>query len=291
MYEDLPPRLAGELIMTLLYGDTPAGWNIAGTKEVVRRLARADFLDYRSKHYLAPATVAVVAGDFSDSVLGKIQTFLGALPAGNKSNKLPVSETQINPAALWQTKSLDQSHIILACRAEGLSSADHYAYEVLSAVLGGGMSSRLFRRIREEMGAAYYVKANQDAFTDHGFIAVAAGLNNQALVPATRAILEEMARLKKEIIPESELRRVKDSLIGNLYLDLETSQSLANFLGLQEVLKRELLAPEEVAERIEAVTVNHLRAAAEKVFINSGLNFVAVGPTVDERVILDILKF
>lgn len=279
MYEDMPQHQAQDLFQSLLYGDQPAGWNIAGTKETVRSLRREDFLNYRSRHYLPQATVCVVTGNVSPTeLLPKLERQFSTLAQGDKGLKLPVQERQAAPQLKQKEKISDQTHLVLGFRSAGLSSPDEYALEVLAAALGGGMSSRLFRRIREELGAAYYVRAAQEAFTDHGYLAVSAGVTHALLLPVIRAVLEECRRVIDEPVPETELRRVKDSLIGHLYLGLETTSARANFFGFQELLKTELLSPDEIKAKIEQVTAAELQSLAGRTCRAASLNLALVGP-------------
>ncbi len=280
MYEDMPHHQVHDLFMELLYGDQPAGWGIAGTKETVRSFSQTDLLKYRAAHYLPQATLVVVSGRFApDQALASVNNLFATMSKGEKADKLGVRENQSDPAFRVKTKKSDQSHVVLGVRSAGIMSADEMTLEVLATLLGGGMSSRLFVRIREEMGAAYYVRASQDSYTDHGYLAISAGVNNTLLEPAVVAMIEECKKLTTETVPEAELRRVKDSMIGHLYLGLETSSSQATFSGLQELLKHKFETAPALAAKIEAVNAQDLRRIAEEIFQNAKLNLAVVGPT------------
>ena len=153
------------------------------------------------------------------------------------------------------------------------------------------MSSRLFQRVREQMGAAYYVKASSDLYTDHGYFAVSAGVEHSKLEPVVTAILEELAKTAAAPIPADELRRAKDHLAGGMLLGLETSDSLANYYGGQEILREKLMTPDELIQKIEAVTTEEVRAVAKTIFANQGLNMAMVGPFNDQPRAQTILQF
>lgn len=230
MYEDLPMRRVQEIFTTLLYGDQPAGWDIGGRKEVIARLERNDFVKYLKEHYTASATTVVIAGSIDEKVvLEKAKEYFENIATGEKMDKLPVKESQSKPGLLIKNKESDQTHFILGVRAYDMFDDRRYATEVLADVLGGGMSSRLWGVVREEMGAAYYVRVDNDELTDHGYLAASAGVHNEKLLPVIKAILKEFEKLKEEEVGEKELKKSKDHMVGRLMLGLETSDSVASF--------------------------------------------------------------
>lgn len=292
MYEDMPMRRVEELFIALLYGDQPAGWDIAGRKEVIRRLSREDFIKYRAAHYLPAATSIIVAGDFpAKEVAHQIKKLFHRLPQGKKSPRFPTRERQAKPPVLLKFKKSDQSHIVLGSRAWSIFDPRKYALQVLAEVLGGGMSSRLFVRIREEMGAAYYVRANTEMFLDHGYLSVSAGVEHGKLEKVVRGILEEFRRIKKELVGWKELQKAKDHMIGSLMLGLETSDELAGFYGHQEILTHRLIPPEEVVKRILKVKPEEVRAAARALFREDKLNLAVIGPHRKLGSLRKILRF
>ncbi|MEJ0001604.1 MAG: pitrilysin family protein [bacterium] len=181
MYEDMPNRHVQDLIMELLYGDQPAGWNIAGERKNILAMKRDNFTSYKKNHYLPEATVIVVAGQVTEKeVLKEATKVFGTVSRGTKLSKLKVKEHQSKPEVMVKYKKTDQTHFVLAMRTYDLFSKNNAVLSVLGGVLGGGMSSRLFQKLREEMGVGYYVRAYNDAYTDHGFFEVAAGVGQQA---------------------------------------------------------------------------------------------------------------
>lgn len=279
MYEDLPQHKVQDLIMEVLYGDVPAGWSIAGDKETVKKFRKEDFLKYRGEHYVPSATTVVIAGNFKEKEAEKmIKDRFSKMVSAKKNGKLLVSEQQKSPMALIKNKSSDQTHLVLAVRTFDAKDERNYALDVLSQVLGGGMSSRLFQKLREEMGAAYYVRSSNNAFTDHGFFEASAGVDNKRAKEIVSAIVEEFGKIKKEKVEEKELSRAKESIIGNLFLSLETSDSVANFFGIQEVIKKEMENPEEYAKRIKEITAGDVLKVAKEVFREDHLNLALIGP-------------
>ncbi len=291
MYEDDLPAKAQEVLGRLIYGDQPAGWDVSGDKEVIRRLTRDDFLKYRAEHYVAAGTVVVVAGGFSEkAILKKIGERFGPLSRGTLVPKKRTVEHQSSPKVKVHFRKADQAHLAMAFRAFNMFDPRRYALRVAADVLGGGMSSRLFMRVREEMGAAYYIGAGTNLALDHGVLGISAGVDHGKVGDAVRGILDECRRLRDDLVPARELRKSKDHILGNLVLGLETSDDLASFYGGQEVLGRELLSPEAYAARIKKVSAADVRAAARAAIDKKGLNLAVVGPYKDPKMFLKMMK-
>ncbi len=292
MYNDLPQSIVGEEFMKLLYGDTPAGRSIAGTKENIQKMQKTDFIDYRSKHYVASATTIIVAGKINEKeIVKKITTAFKDIGKWKKDDKEKVVEHQKLPHIAVHYKDTDQTHIILGVRSFNTYNKYNPIIRVLDGVLSGGMSSRLFQKLREEMGICYYVGSENSTFTDHGFLSVAAGVDSKRVSEAITTILSEMNKLKDILVKPEELNKVKQYLIGNLNLGLESSNSQAGFLGGQEVLRKDLKTPEDIIKEIKAVTADEIKFVAERIFKNDGLNLAIVGKFKDDKEFKNILHF
>lgn len=291
MYEDMPQRKIGDIFMHLLYGDQPAGWDVGGEKDIIRKLTKEEFLKYRGLHYLPEATIVVVAGAFDEiATLAQIEKLFGAMPSGQKGGKLPVVESQSKPEIFLKFKESDQTHLMLGFRAFSMFDKRRFVLEVLSDILGGGMSSRLFQKVREELGAAYYVRSGVDLYTDHGYIAAGAGVEHSKLKLVIKTIVEEFVRLAKEPVSEKELARAKSHLSGNLLLGLETSDALATYYGSQEILKKSVITPDEILKEIEAVSTEQIQALAQELFKKDTLNLAMIGPHRDAAEFEDLLR-
>ena len=153
------------------------------------------------------------------------------------------------------------------------------------------MSSRLFQKLREEMGVGYYVRAYNDVFTDHGFFQISAGVDNKRIDEVLVAVLEETKKLKNGEVGEDELNKVKECLIGNMKLSLESSDDIANFYGGQELLKKKIVLAEEKAKELRKVTARDIKDMANRIFTNKNLNLALIGPFKEEKNFLKSLKF
>lgn len=292
MYEDTPMRRVHDFFMQLLYGDQPAGWDVGGRKEVIRKLTRGDFVEYRSAHYVAPATVVVVAGAFREqSILRQVKELFGHLKREPKGKRAKTRERQTKPGIFVKYKKTDQSHLVLGVRACDIFDNRRYALQVLSDVLGGGMSSRLFHRIREILGAAYYIKAGTDLFLDHGYINVWAGADNKRASQVVEAVMDELRRLRTDLVPPDELKKAKEHMVGNFIMSLETPDEMAGYFGGQEVLTRRTMKPEDLAKKIQGVRAEEIRKVARSFFRNDRLNFAIIGPYRDAARFTKIVRF
>lgn len=291
MYLDLPQHIVANEFNKLLYGDKPAGWDIAGPKENILKMRRQDFIDYRNKHYVASATTVVVAGKIDEKdIFKKVSTAFKDIGKWKKEGKEKVVENQKEPQVSVFFKDTDQTHIILGVRTFNAYNRHNQVIRLIEAILSGGMSSRLFQKMRDEMGICYYVRADNDALTDHGVFAVSAGLDSKRIKEGITAIIEELRKMKTELVSKDELDKAKQYLIGSLYLGLESSNSLAGFYGHQEVLRKDLKKPEDIVKEIKAVTAEEIKFVAEKIFKNEGLNLSIVGKFKDKKEFQDILK-
>ena len=310
MYQDMPQRHVQDLFLELLYGDQPAGWNIAGSEATVRSFGREDFLKYRGEHYVASATTVVVAGNLGTTsaeknLIEKIEKKFADISAGKKHTKVAVKEIQKKPAILAKFKETDQTHLVIGVRSFPILDPRTPALRLLATILGGGMSSRLFQKLRDEMGVGYYVRAENDTYTDHGIFAVSTGVDNARVDEVVKAIIGELKKCivgmvsdasgdvatANRAIPAKELRKAKDYLIGSMMLSLETSDARAEFCSYQEILKRNIQSPAEVAEEIEKVTAEEICAVAREIFTDERLNLAVIGRYKDGEHFRQILTF
>lgn len=292
MYEDMPQRHVQDLLMTLLYGDQPAGWNIAGEKKNILEMKREDFVKYKGQHYLPEATTLVVTGHVTEKeVMNEVNKIFGKVASGKKIGKVKVKEKQTKPEVLVKFKKTDQTHFVLGMRTYDLFNKKNIILSVLGGVLGGGMSSRLFVKLREEMGVGYYVRAYNDTYTDHGFFQVSAGVDNKRIDEVIKAVLTECKKLTTELVSDEELNKVKECLIGNMKLSLESSDDIANYYGGQELLKKEIKSADEKAVEIRKVTAKQIQDLAKDIFKDKGLNLALIGPFKEKAKFTKILKF
>ncbi len=285
MYLDMPQAFVGELWEEALYGDQPAGRPVIGSKENVMRISRRDFLDYVKIHYHAKNIIVCVAGKIPDEkeLATKVEKYFKGLAAGEGSGKAKTSDSQSIPQSKIHFKKTDQTHLCLGVRGYNLFHPDRLALKILSAILGGMMSSRMFISLREEKGLAYYVRTGAEKYTDSGYVMTQAGVTNDKVEEAIKAILDEYRKIRDEKVNEDEIKKAKDHLKGITRLNLETSDQLASWIGAQEILEKQVLTPEEVFAKIEAVSSVDLSRVAKDIFRPEKLNLALIGPFKDEE--------
>jgi len=292
MYEDLPHRTVHDVFMEALYDSQPAGWNETGTKETVSGMTQKDFVEYHSKHYVGSGTTVVVAGNFDESVLQeKIQHAFADISMAPKSGKAPVFERQAEPVIRIKYKETDQTHIMLGVRSYDANNENNYPLKVLSTALGDGMSSRLFQKLREEMGVGYYIRSGVDEYTDHGYMAISVGVDNKRVAEVVSAIMSELKHFVEKPIPDDELQKSKDYLIGNMYLGLESSDSLAEYYAMQDIVTKDLVTPDQFAEKIRKVTAEEIQRVAKEIMRDERLNLAIVGNIAGDSELKRIFHF
>ena len=291
MYRDLPQRYVGDIFEKLLYGDQPAGWEIAGEKEVVTGLKRDKFVDYFNSHYVAENTIVAVAGNVEpEEVKKKVENYFKTIRHGKTIGKLVVNEKQEKPELVVSYKKTDQTHFILGFRAFNMFDDKKYALSVLAKILGGGMSSRLFYEVRERRGLAYYVRSEVNPYTDSGYLSVSAGVNNEKAIEAIKVILDEVKKIKADSITEKELQQAKDNAEGSMALGLEHSDGVAMSYADSVLFHNKVLTPEEELDKIKRVTLDDIHKVAEEIFNDNKLNLAVIGPFQDDGKFKDILK-
>jgi predicted Zn-dependent peptidase len=283
MYQDMPHRDVHEVLTELMYGDQPAGWRIIGSEDNVKSFTREQLLAYRQAHYVSAASTVVVAGSFDEpSTIAKIQTLFAGMTSTTKQGKVAVIENQSKPAIRIKFKETDQTHIALAVRTFSIFDTRTAAMNVLSTILGKGMSSRLFAKMRDQLGICYYISASQSSYTDHGELTISAGVDASRVDEALKGILEECRSLKDELVPEAELQKAKDYLVGTTMLELETSEARSEFFGSQEVIKGKIETLENSITKINTVTASEIQKLAREIFVDAHLNMALIGKMKDD---------
>lgn len=268
----------------LLYGDQPAGWDIAGTKEKVMKINRSNLLGYMKSQYVAKNTIVCVAGNIKTSqTIKKIKKYFSKIKTSQPLQKPKVFEGQIKPNLLLHERKTDQTHLYLGVRSYNLFHPQRYAQEILGIILGGMMSSRLFIKVRERLGIAYYINTSVSADTDTGYLVTQAGVDSKKIKPGISAILKEYKDISRKKVPEKELKKAKDYVRGKTTLLLESSNAKAFFYAGQELLERKILTPEAIFKKIDKITQDDILKVARDIFQPKKLNLALIGPFKEKK--------
>jgi predicted Zn-dependent peptidase len=288
---DNPMYYVQELWSKLLYGDQPAGWPIAGTKENIKKISRHDLLDYRKNQYVAMNTIVTVAGKIdSEGMIKKIENYFSKIKISKPQKKQKLLERQQKPELLLYHKDTDQSHICFGVRAYNILHHLKYAQELLALILGGMMSSRLFTKVRGELGLAYYINTDATSNADSGYLLTQAGIDNRKIEKAISVILKEHRRISEEKVSEDELQKAKDYFKGKMSLLLESSDQQAIFYTMQDILEKKILTPEEIFSKIDKVSREDILKLAKDIFRSEKLNLAIIGPFQDKNKFQKLLK-
>jgi predicted Zn-dependent peptidase len=278
MYYDTPRDFLEGVYDELLYGDQPLGWDIIGTKETVRAASRETFLDYLGRWYRAPRMVAGVAGAVGDDILPRIEELLGDVQDGTSGTPDGVAWDQDEPRVKVHSKQSDQAHVRLGVHSYPIDHPDRYTLALLSTVLGGGMSSRLFSEVRERRGLAYYIYGYNQGYTDTGTLYAQGGVDIARIDEAVRTIVGEFARIAREPVDADELEKARNFAKGRLVLSLEDPKGTILFGLRNEVLEGTIREPDEVLAGFDAVTLDEIQRVAQDVIREERLNLAVIGP-------------
>lgn len=291
MYEDMPMRNIADIFEKLLYTGNPLGREIVGSKHTLQTFKRDDFIRYMKRFYMANDTVICVAGKFNEKkILTQAKKYFENMGIGEKPEIVRVIEKQKKPQVENKFKKTDQTHFVLGVRAYDFNHKDRFALSLLSVILGGNMSSRLFIEVRERRGLAYYVRTSVEAYKDAGYIATQAGVEHKNLELAIKTILAEYKKITRQKIGAEELKKAKDFIRGKTIMSLEESDEVAMFHVDQETSKKKILTPTEIFALIDKVTVSDIARVAKNVFQNKKLNLAVIGPHKNGKKLEKILK-
>ncbi|MGZ4384623.1 MAG: M16 family metallopeptidase [Gaiellaceae bacterium] len=284
MYFDTPRDYVDSVYERLLYGDQPLGWDIIGTKETVRGAGRQTFMDYLGRWYHPARLVVGIGGAIGPEVAGEVERLLGDLPSVDPGAPEPLLLASANGSRVSvQHKASDQAHLILGAPSYPLQHPDRYVLQVLAAILGGGMSSRLFTQVRERRGLAYYVFCQNHSYTEAGSIFSQAGVDIRRIDEAITTIVGELEQIAANPVPEEELAKAKSFLVGRFVLQLESPHGLIGFGLRREVLEGAAVEPSEVVDGVRAVSAEDLQRVAGELLGRHSLHLALIGPFEDPQ--------
>ena len=277
MYQDTPMYRAGWDFELLLYGDHPLGWDTIGLEDVIMSVQQNDFQVHKKTLYTPDNLVAAFAGNIEE---GKARSFADKYfsPISGEKGREPPEFMEFGKDKVYlRTKKTEQAHMVLGVPGVSSQDDDHFAHKLLSIILGGNMSSRMFLNIREAKGMCYYISTETDSYMDAGALTTRAGVDQSRLHEAIEAIKHEYLVCAKDGIQEDELKRAKEFMKGKLILSLEDSESRAHFFGRQELLYPKTRGIEEYLAEIEKVDKAQVDALAAKLLKSEEMRLVVIG--------------
>lgn len=269
MEEDSPEDVVHELLSRIQFGDQAAGMPILGPAEQIAAYTRDDLANYRARHYHPENCVVALAGNYDpEQVLALMQQYFGEWKKSGQRQTVPPMQPIPGQKAAKE-KDTEQLHICLGYPGTFLGSDELYPMSVMNNLLGGAMSSRLFQKIREEMGMAYSIYTYPSTYVGCGTFAVYAGVspkNGHAVLDET---LKQLDLLCRDGVTEKEFREAKNQLRGSYLLGLESPGSRMQSMGRGQLHLDRCMTPEETVAKIEAVTIESVNAVARRIFSNA----------------------
>lgn len=294
MYADMPASHIANQFEQLVYNSQTIGHDIIGTKESVSAFTSEDFKHHLHQWYGRGNIVLIISGDDAvvaqDSLLEKVDQLFAKGDAGQRHAAKATEHLGSEPftsnvlhVEQWQT---EQAHFVMGFPALRRSDPRRHVLSLLSVILGGNMSSRLFSEVREKRGLCYYVHSDTDFYHDVGLFGASAGVDPKRVEEAVKVTADEYYALvdgRKPVAPE-ELQRAKDYITGKFVLDLEDSESVAQYFGMKQLLLGRVETPEELLQRYMSTSLDEVNALAKEIIEKNQLRFAVIGPFEDRSV-------
>lgn len=294
MYRDNPMAHVANLFDQLFFADRGLNHDIIGSKETVNSITSQDFEHFLSEWYSLENMLLILAGD--DEVVGSQKALDLAEKMFTKTPKVQrvnthvdlkpfFADATVSNERLWvENKKTEQAHLVLGWPGLQRDSEERHILSVLSVIMGGNMSSRLFTEVREKRALCYYVRSDTDFFHNAGVVGASAGVDPTRVYEAIQVILEEFAALTagQKPVTEAELKKAKEYISGMTVLSLEDSQSVAQYFGTKQLLNGTIETPEEVLKKVQTVTIDQVHALAKQLF-SGKVKLAVIGPFAEKH--------
>jgi predicted Zn-dependent peptidase len=285
MYMDLPMHYVHDLLDSLIWPDHPLGLPLVGTYETVERITCKDLRAQRDQFYAPNNMAAVACGGIDHENLVKIMKSLFGREKVVKqkiaSKPSPCSRTS---ALKFMHKDTEQTHLCLGARGISSNSPHRYALSLLSIILGGNMSSRLFNEIREKRSLAYEIGTSLKAYSDTGSFFIHAGIDNKKLKSAVMVMVNELEKIKKDFVLKKEFSMAKEYFKSGLLMAMESTMSNMMFLGDQITSTGKIQTKESILKAVDKVTPHDIKRVAEKILTRGALKLALIGPQAEKEI-------
>jgi predicted Zn-dependent peptidase len=282
MYEDNPKMHIEDILEEVLFPGSTLGWNIAGPRKVIRDITRKQLLDYRDRYYIPSRLTIALAGNVPANAMELLESTFGKVkqpsrPADAEFKPFCASHPLKHPLAI-QEKATEQTQVGMAFYGYPWTHPDVHAAKILSTILGGSMSSRLFIQVRERKGLCYAISSFHQPLEDTGLFGIYAGLDRKRLKEAVTTILGEVKKVRTSGVTAEELRRAKDHLRGRITLAFEDSSFQTDWYGKQWMFTGAFDTPEERMKRLDRVTRADVKRVASDLFRRGAMASAVIGP-------------
>jgi len=294
MYEDNPRDHIADLLEEALFDGSSLGWNIAGTRNIVKGISRKDLQQFHHKYYIPQRMTLVLAGKIMPGVVKEFEKSFGRVsaPKDREDELFTCFEVpkKIKTPIAYQQKETEQVQLALGFYGYPYGHKDWHAAGLLALILGGNMSSRLFMQIRERRGLCYAIRAVHESLEDTGVLTIWAGLDKKRIKEAVGAIYEQLNKIVQEDVSKDELQRAKDFVAGSLSLAMEDTAAQAKWYGGGWVFEHSLESPKERLKKINSVTVADIKRVARQMLNPKKMVAAAIGPVGSKKQFANIIE-
>jgi len=283
MYKDAPMYQISWDFERLVFGDQPLGWDQIGSEEVIKRLQQSDFFDYQKKLYTPENIVVTLAGGVNEALLARVAEFFDIPNTKNQIHLIPFDPSIPTKKCQIREKKTEQYHLAFGIRSVAEKDENFPTLTVLSTILGGNMSSRLFQHVREKKGLCYSIRTQVDEYTDTSLLVTRSGVSVDSVSEAVEAVREEYDLIAQKGIDDDELEKAKNYLLGRTDLDTEDSESVAHWYGKELLLYGKIDTHQDWKEKIKSVKKSAVENLAQEIFVPENFRFAGIGPGFSEE--------
>lgn len=279
MFRDDPARLIFDFSGDLLWPTDGLRTTVIGNEHIISTIKRPHILEYYQRFYVPQNIVVAVTGEVShDQVLTAVRSYFRSSLSGQAAVPTPTSGPLARRLVKLQKRNTNQSHLLLLARSPAMLAEDEPAMRILSVLLGGGLTSRLSYKIREQLGLAYDIYAATTIYTDSGSFEIYAGINRSKITRALQVITEEIARVRQRAVSTVELERARELLKGRILMSQEDNANVADRLGTQLILTGRVWSTAATLAKIDNVTAADVRTVAKRYLQPEMLRLAVIGP-------------
>tara|TARA_B100001123_G_scaffold450952_1_gene625411 strand:- start:615 stop:1901 length:1287 start_codon:yes stop_codon:yes gene_type:complete len=288
---DSSPTKAQMNLERLIWPNQPLGQDIAGTVNSVEKISRTQMIKYLQSQYVASNTVIAVSGNIDHTeIVNQVEKNMGDFTEKKIQKMYPFKNNFEGPKIFFEERKTEQTNISIGFHGVSYKSKDRFALTLLSIILGGTMSSRLFEELREKRALAYDIHSSSQSFSDCGIFIIEAGIAPSNLNETIKILISELSKICNDV-SEDEVLNSKRLAIGRMLLRMENSKSVANFIGTQELLENKIKNLNEIITMINSVSVNDIKNIATKIITPKKIGLSIIGPKCNEEKISNFLNF
>lgn len=286
MYNDMPEDLVSERLSASVYKGCPLARPILGKKSTLSKMTGETLRRHMAEHYCPGAVIVALSGSFKD---GDVKALADRFSVMEKRGSNTLTPAVYIPSFVVKRKPLEQNHLTLAFPGVAVGDKNRYAFQLMSDILGGGMSSRLHQSVREKRGLCYTIYTYGSSFIGTGLFNVYTALGKETERDALKLIIDEIRRFKEYGVDEAELVRAREQVKANILMSLESTGSLMNRLGNSELYLGRVPSPDEIIASYDAVTADDIQRLSEDRLDFDSVSFSAVGKTDDAEAYRDMI--